>query len=127
GSRMAAIGFCFGGLCALDLARRGAPLRGVVSFHGLLNAPPPVAATVRARVLALHGYDDPMAPPEAAVAFAREMTERGADWQLHAYGHTRHAFTNPHAADHELGLVFNERAATRSWRSMGAFLDECLA
>jgi dienelactone hydrolase len=126
GQRMGAIGFCFGGLCVLDMARRGADLRGVVAFHGLLKAPErPMAARVRARVLALHGYDDPMATPADVLTFAREMTEARADWQLHAYGGTMHAFTNPEANDPGFGTVYQPRAAQRSWTAMTSFFEEC--
>lgn len=127
GSRVAAIGFCFGGLCALDLARSGADLRGVVAFHGLLTPRDQPPKKIRARVLALHGFDDPMADPDTMVAFGREMTAAGADWQIHAYGGTMHAFTNPEASDPELGTVYQPRADRRSWQSMKSFLEEALA
>jgi dienelactone hydrolase len=127
-ARLAAIGYCFGGLCVLDLARSGAPLRGVVSLHGLFtpadNLPEP---QVQARVLCLHGYDDPMVPPEAMLGLAEEMTRAGADWQLHAYGNTVHAFTNPAAADAERGTVYSETADRRSWQAVENFLAEVLA
>ncbi len=106
--RIAAIGFCFGGLSVLDLARVGAPVKGVVSFHGLFTPPGNTAGKrIAAKVLALHGWDDPMVPPQAVVDFAKEMTAAGADWQLHAYGHTMHAFTNPEANDPAFGTVYN--------------------
>ncbi|MEO1136747.1 MAG: dienelactone hydrolase family protein [Pseudomonadota bacterium] len=95
--KAAAIGFCFGGLCVLDMARSGADLAGVVSFHGLLGAPGNTADKINTKVLALHGWDDPMAPPSDVEAFGAEMTKAKADWQLHAYGGTLHAFTNPNA------------------------------
>ncbi|MCX7946052.1 MAG: dienelactone hydrolase family protein [Hydrogenophilus sp.] len=124
-SKIAAIGFCFGGLSVLDLARIGAPVKGVVSFHGLFTPPGNTKGKkISARVLALHGWDDPMVPPEAVVAFAREMTEAGADWQLHAYGHTMHAFTNPQANDPGFGTVYNATADARSWAAMRQFLTE---
>lgn len=127
-ARVAAMGFCFGGLCVLDLARSGADLRGVVSFHGLLGAPGnTVGNRVEARVLVLHGHDDPMCPVADVVAFEQEMTGAGADWQLHAYGHTMHSFTNPHANDPGFGTVYNETADRRSWISLLAFLEEVLA
>lgn len=123
--RIAAIGFCFGGLCVLDIARSGADLAGVVSFHGLLDAPPEKTSTnIRARVLALHGWDDPMATPEDVNTFSREMADRKADWQLHAYGNTVHAFTNPQANDPDHGTVYSPLAARRSWRAMQNFLEE---
>lgn len=125
--RVAAIGFCFGGLCVLDLARHGAPLAGVVSLHGLFSPLPTPSASIAARVLVLHGYDDPMAPPEAMVALATELTEAGADWQIHAYGGTMHAFTNPGANDPQRGTVYSPRAASRSRIAVEAFLSELFA
>ncbi|MBT8137183.1 MAG: dienelactone hydrolase family protein [Gammaproteobacteria bacterium] len=120
----AAIGFCFGGLCVLDLARSGADIAGVVSFHGLFNAPPQPSAGIRAKVLALHGWDDPMVPPEQVVALAQELTAAGADWQLQAYGNTMHAFTNPGANDRDFGTVYDATADQRSWLAMQNFLAE---
>ena len=125
GSRVAALGFCFGGLCVLDLARTGEDLAGVISFHGLFEAPGNTAGnTIKARVLALHGWDDPLAPPDRVSALADEMTAMGADWQLHAYGNTMHAFTNPAANDSERGTVFNATADRRSWIALQNFLHE---
>jgi dienelactone hydrolase len=125
--RVAAMGFCFGGLCVLDLARSGADLRGVVSFHGLFTPPEALPAQpIKASVLVLHGHDDPMAPPDQAVALARELTAAGADWQIHLYGHTQHAFTNPRANDPKLGTVYQPVADRRSWRSLMDFLAEVL-
>lgn len=121
----AAIGFCFGGLCVLDLARIGAELAGVVSFHGLLAPPGNTDGnTVKSRVLVLHGWDDPMATPEALDAVATELTGMGADWQVHAYGNTVHAFTNPAAQAPERGTVYDETADRRSWVAMQNFLAE---
>jgi dienelactone hydrolase len=125
--RIGAIGFCFGGLCVLDLARSAAPVRCVVSFHGLLGAHAFPGAAPTAAVLVLHGYDDPMAKPEQLVAFCGEMTALGLDWQAHAYGHTVHAFSTPGATDAGFGTVFSERANRRSFASMRAFLAEHLA
>lgn len=123
--RIAAIGFCFGGLCALDLARSGADIKGVVSFHGLLGAPEHTQNNrIKAKVLALHGHDDPMAPVEQVIAFEQEMTRAGADWQLHVYGNTMHAFTNPMANDPGFGTVYQKDADRRSWQSMKNFLEE---
>ena len=125
--RVAAMGFCFGGLCVLDLARSGADLRGVVSFHGLLkpNGLKP-ARQIPAKILMLHGYDDPLAPPEDVLAVAKEFTQAGADWQLHAYGHTLHSFTNPEANAPQMGMSYSDRADRRSWHSLLQFLDEVL-
>lgn len=123
----AAIGFCFGGLCVLDLARSGADVAGVVSFHGLLMAPDNLEApTITAKILVLHGYDDPMADPDAMMAFTREMQACAADWQLHAYGATQHAFTNPNANDATLGTIYNPVAEQRALTSMRHFLAESL-
>ena len=124
-SRMAAIGYCFGGLCVLDLARIGADLRGVVSFHGLFHPPGNTGGNrISARVLALHGWDDPMATPEQVVALAEELTGGGADWQIHGYGHALHAFTNPEANDPDHGVAYDETANRRSWQAMANFLEE---
>ncbi len=125
---VAAIGFCFGGLCVLDLARSGSDLKGVVSFHGLLGAPGhPVAKPIKAKVLALHGHDDPLATPDQVLAFEQEMTLAGVDWQLQCYGHTAHAFTNPLANDPDHGMVYRAQADSRSWLAMKNFLAEIFA
>lgn len=121
----AAIGFCFGGLSVLDLARMNAPLSGVASFHGLFEAPPNLPTSKSdCKVLALHGWDDPMATPDAVLSFAEEMTARGIDWQLHGYGNTQHAFTNPAANDSERGTVYHAAADRRSWIAAKNFLSE---
>ncbi len=127
-SKVAAIGFCFGGLCVLDLARSGADIAGVVSFHGLLTAPDNIAEpTIKAKVLVLHGHDDPLVPPEQVAALQRELTAAGADWQLHVYGNTMHAFTNPVANDPGFGTVYQPVADRRSWQTMANFLAELFA
>lgn len=124
-TNVAAIGFCFGGLCVLDIARTGEDLAGVVSFHGLLGAPGNTDGnSIRAKVLAFHGWDDPMGTPKDVVAFSKEMTAMGADWQLHAYGNTMHAFTNPAANDKVSGTVYDAAADRRSWIAMQNFLQE---
>jgi dienelactone hydrolase len=126
-ARVAAIGFCFGGLCVLDLARSGADLQGVVSFHGLFAAPDPLPINpILAKVLILHGFEDPMAQPEQAIDLGRELTRAGADWQLHLYGNTLHAFTNPKANNVAAGTVYNATADARSWESLRDFLAEVL-
>ena len=124
-SRVAAIGFCFGGLCVLDLARTGTDLAGVVSFHGLFGSPGNTAGNkIKAKVLALHGWDDPMAPPDQVVSLAEELSSMGADWQVHGYGNTMHAFTNPQANDPDFGTVYSPDADRRSWNAMQDFLSE---
>ena len=123
--QIAAIGFCFGGLCVLDLARTGADIKGVVSFHGIFVSPTNIVAPeIKAKVLALQGHDDPMVPPEQVLAFEKEMTAAGVDWQLHAYGQTMHAFTNPQANDADFGTVYNAVAEIRSWQTTQNFFTE---
>jgi dienelactone hydrolase len=124
-AKVAAIGFCFGGLCVLDLARTGSDVMGVASFHGLFEAPGNTDGNrITARVLCLHGYDDPMVQPPAMLALASELTAAGADWQIHAYGNTVHAFTNPEANDPGMGAAYNEAADRRSGAALQDFLQE---
>jgi len=93
----------------LDLARSGVDVKGVVSFHGLLTAPKNnTNKSINAKVLALHGHDDPMVPVEQVVAFEQEMTESGADWQVLNFGRTMHAFTNPLANNPDLVLCIKQ-------------------
>ena len=125
--RVAVIGYCFGGLCAILCARMGLDLRGAVSFHGLLKIGEELEAKPRARILALHGQDDPMVSPEDIGRFAEEMKRIDADWQLHAYPGAVHAFTNPAANDPDFGMAYHAEADQRSWRTMRAFLEEVLA
>ena len=123
--RIVVIGYCFGGLCALDLARSGAEIDGAASFHGLLDPPGLDPLPIKAKVVVFHGWDDPMAPPESVVALGRELTEAGADWQLHAFGHVRHGFTNPNADKIPNDAVkYDALAAERSWTSLINFLEE---
>ncbi|MBI1393534.1 MAG: carboxymethylenebutenolidase [Alphaproteobacteria bacterium] len=123
----AAMGFCFGGLCALDLARIGADVKGVASFHGLFMPPETGKVDkIKSKVIAFHGYDDPMAKPADMTALGDELTAAGADWQIHAYGGVMHAFTNPQANDPGFGTVYDKRAADRAWRALEGFLEECL-
>ena len=125
-TRTAAIGFCFGGLCVLDLARSGADLLGGVSFHGVYERPDYAnVQPIAAKLLVCHGWDDPLGKPDAVVGLAQELTESGADWQLHAYGHAGHAFTDEAARDTGMpGFGYEERAARRSWAAMQGFLAE---
>jgi dienelactone hydrolase len=126
-TRLAAIGFCFGGAVVLELARDGADLRAVVSFHGVLTTrTPALAGKVKASVLVCTGADDPLAPPEQVKAFEDEMRAAAArDWQVISYGNTLHGFTNP-AADGSMmrTALYNEQADRRSWASMRSLLDE---
>ncbi|WP_090332268.1 dienelactone hydrolase family protein [Nitrosomonas sp. Nm51] len=123
-SKVAAMGYCFGGMCVLELARSGADVSGVISIHGIF-APGDVAnEAITAKVLCLHGHDDPMVPPEQVLAFEQEMTESNVDWQVHVYGGTMHAFTNPVANNPGFGTVYRETAANRAYQSVAGFLQE---
>lgn len=127
-NKIAAMGFCFGGLCVLDLARTGVDIKGVVSFHGLLGAPGNTQGNkIKAKILALHGRDDPMVLPEQVLDFQEEMTQARADWQFVTYGNTVHAFTNPVANDPDFGTVYQASADRRSWQAMQNFLAEIFA
>jgi dienelactone hydrolase len=128
--KMAIVGYCFGGLCALDLARANpSELRAAISFHGLLTAPVPALGAhtnIGASILLLHGWEDPVAPPADVLAIAKELTQAQADWQLHAFGHAQHAFTFKGANMPERGVVYNELADNRSWNSMRQHLASFL-
>lgn len=124
-SGIVAIGFCFGGLCALDLARTGADIAAVAAFHGLFDPTGLEPRAIRAKVIAFHGWDDPMVPPAKVVALAQELTAAGADWQIHAYGHTVHAFTNPGADKFgNPATRFSPTASRRAWTALDDFLGE---
>lgn len=125
-SKIAAIGYCFGGTGVLELARSGANVAGVVSFHGGLDSPTPNdAKNIKAEVLVLHGADDPSVPPQQVNAFMEEMRAADVDWQFHAYSDAVHAFTNPDAGnDPSKGAAYNERADKRSWQEMLLFFKE---
>ncbi len=126
-NKTGAIGFCFGGLCALDLARSGVDIQAVASFHGLLNPlPTPTNTPIKAKILAFHGFEDPMVPPAILIGFATEMTKAKAIFEIDIYGHTQHAFTNPTANDPHSGLIYQPLAATRSAQSLIKFLAETL-
>jgi dienelactone hydrolase len=124
--RIAAIGYCFGGTTVLELARSGADVTGVVSFHGGLSSPTPGdARNIKAKVLALHGADDPNVPPKEVAAFEEEMRQGGVDWQLIAYGGAVHSFSDWNAgSDNSKGAAYNERADRRSWEAMKQFFAE---
>ncbi|MEZ5337107.1 MAG: dienelactone hydrolase family protein [bacterium] len=125
-SRVAAIGFCFGGGCVLELARSGSDVSGVVSFHGNLDTPNPAdAANIRGSVLVCHGADDPYVPAETVSAFMEEMRSAGVDWQFIAYGDAVHSFTHESAGtDKSAGAAYNEKAAKRSWQAQLDFFRE---
>ena len=128
-SRLAAIGYCMGGTFALELARDGAPLRGVVSFHGRLQTQrPAVAGQVKAKILVCHGSDDPMIQTAQVNGFIDEMTLARADWEMISYGNTVHSFTNPDADGTMMpGIKFNAQSDARSWLAMKNFFEEIFA
>ncbi|MEE9344710.1 MAG: dienelactone hydrolase family protein [Methylococcales bacterium] len=129
-TQVAALGYCFGGMCVLDLARTGVNLSAVISVHGLLQAPANIDednSSIRAKVLVLHGYEDPLAPPHEVYALQEELSAYHADWQVHLYGNTMHAFTNVLANDAAAGILYNENADKRSWHSITDFLDKSLS
>jgi dienelactone hydrolase len=126
--RVGAIGYCFGGTCALELARAGAPVAATVTFHGGLATPTPDdARNIVGKVLALHGADDPYVKPDEVAAFEQEMRAAKVDWQLVAYGNAVHGFTHEGAGtDNSKGYAYNAAAARRSWQAMGDFFAEVL-
>ena len=126
-TRTAGVGYCFGGMCVLELARMGAPVQGVASVHGIFSAGNAANASITAKVLCLHGHDDPMVPVADVVALETELTATCADWQIHTYGKTLHSFTNPEANDPGFGVQYSARADQRSWATLLHFLAERLA
>lgn len=126
-ARLATMGFCFGGMCAILTARMGLPLRGTVSFHGILKIGEKLDEKAKGRILVLHGQDDPMAPPADVGTFAEEMKRIGANWSLEVYAGVQHAFTNPQAKDENMGLIYDAEADRRSWIAMKRFFEEVFA
>jgi dienelactone hydrolase len=124
--RTAAIGYCFGGTTVLELARGGADINGIVSFHGGLDSlNPNDAKNIKGKVLALHGGDDPFVPAEQVAAFQDEMRKANVDWHMVVYGGAVHSFTNPDAGnDNSKGAAYNEKADKRSWEDMKQFFSE---
>jgi len=125
-TRIAAIGYCFGGKTVLELARSGAEIAGVVSFHGGLSTPnPDDAKNIRCKVLVCHGGADPHVPPDQVNAFEDEMTNAKVDWQLDVYGGAVRSFTNPESGnDASSGAAYSESADKRSWQAMRLFFNE---
>ncbi len=125
--RMAAIGYCFGGTAVIELARSGADVAAVVSFHGGLDSPTPAdGKNIKCRVLALHGADDPFVPAADLEAFEKEMRDGKVDWQLIKYGGAVHSFTDWNATGAMKGAQYNERADHRSWEDLRQILGEAL-
>ena len=122
-TKISAMGYCFGGLCVLDMVRMGLALQVVISVHGLFTKPDNLKDyKIRAKILALHGHLDPMVDRAAVSDFMQEMDSCDADWQINTFGKALHAFTNPQAHDYELGTVFNEDIAKRAWNDILHFL-----
>jgi len=124
--RIAAIGYCFGGTTVLELARSGADIAGVVSFHGGLDSPTPAdGKNIKCKILVCHGADDPFEKPADLAAFQSELRDAKVDWQLIEYGGAVHAFTQPMAGnDNSKGAAYNEKADKRSWEAMKQFFAE---
>lgn len=130
--KIAAIGFCFGGLTVIELLRSGVNVKGVVSLHGVLGNSlgdihancEPLGLPLKGSLLLLHGYNDPLVSPKDLIDIQKEFSDAQVDWQLHVYGKAAHAFTNPHASDQEHGLIFNAQANRRAWISTTNFLKE---
>ncbi len=125
-TRLAAIGYCFGGGMALEMARSGYPLAGVVSFHGnLKSGSPEDARNIKANVLVCHGAADPFSPMEDVAAFTKEMNDAKVNWELNLYGGAVHGFTNSgNTGDPSTGLAYDRQADVRSWMDMQRFFDE---
>ena len=131
--KVGVIGFCFGGLTAIELLRSGADVKGAVSFHGVLGTrmesieakTVPIAKSIKGSLLILHGHEDPLVSSQDIDNMQRELSEEGVDWQMNIYSHTSHAFTNPEARDKQHGLMFHPRNSKRAWDAMRYFLSEC--
>lgn len=128
-TKVAALGYCFGGTVALELARTGADIKAVVGFHPGLGSPRPEdSRNIKGKVLMCVGNNDPLVPQEQRRAFEEELTSAGVDWQMHLYGGVVHSFTHPRAD--RAGLLYiryDERADKRSWKAMLDLLDEVFA
>jgi dienelactone hydrolase len=128
-NKLAGIGYCVGGTLVLELARDGADLSGIVTFHAALNTPRPEdAKNIKGKVLVLHGADDALVPDAEVLAFEKEMRDAKVDWQLVSYGNTVHSFTNWDLdSDHSKPAAYNEKSDARSWAAMRAFFEEIFA
>jgi dienelactone hydrolase len=129
-SKVAAIGYCFGGIVVLELARSGADVKGSVAFHGQLSTPNPAdAKNIKGKVLICHGAIDPVVPPSEVAAFEKEMEDAKVDWQFIAYGGAMHTFTNwslPTTPPPGMPAAYNEKADKRSWQAMRDFFAETI-
>jgi dienelactone hydrolase len=128
GTHWGAIGFCFGGATTLELARSGAEVGGVVTFHAnLATDDTSLAKHIKARVLVLHGADDKFESPEQVAGFQKEMRDANVDWQFLSFGGAVHCFAIPTADNSVPGCLYNERAAKRGFAQMHAFFDDVFA
>lgn len=129
-SKVAAIGYCFGGTTALELARDGGDVACVVTFHAGLDplaAAEDKTAPIKPKILVCTGADDAFVPPEKVTAFEKEMDVRKADWELNVYAHAVHAFTNPDAGKYGMkNIAYNAEADRRSWKAMEDFFAETI-
>lgn len=119
-----AMGYCFGGMAVLELARAGASIKGVASVHGLLGQGTSHDGKIKSKVLVMHGHEDPMAPPEQVADLQQEMTDAQVDWQVHVFGNTKHAFTNPAANNPDFGTVYSQQASRRTDQALANFFHE---
>jgi dienelactone hydrolase len=118
-TRIAAIGYCFGGTMCLELVRARTDLAAIVGFHSGLSTSSKVApGAITAKVLVCIGADDPMIPPDQRIAFEKEMTDAQADWRMNVYGGAQHSFTNPGADGSRPGILYDKNADERSWQAM---------
>jgi len=126
-SRVATIGYCFGGIVVLELARSGADVKGSVAFHGQLSTPNPAdAKNIKGKILILHGAIDPVVPPAEIAAFQKEMEDAKVDWQMNYYGSAVHTFTNWNLPTTGMPAAYNEKADKRSWLAMRNFFAETI-
>jgi dienelactone hydrolase len=125
-TKLAGIGYCFGGATVMQMSYAGADLKGVVSFHGSLPpASPEQAAAIKSRVLIAHGDADSFIPVERITQFKKALSDANVDWEMNVYANTKHGFTNPGAGAFGMdALAYNENADKRSWAKMKAFFDE---
>lgn len=131
-SKIGCIGFCFGGLTAIELLRSGADVKGVVSFHGVLGnkigpiqaKTIPIAKIITGSLLILHGFEDPLVSQQDILNMQHELSNAKVDWQMNIYSHTSHAFTNPEMHDVENGLIYQPRSSERAWWAMIHFFSE---
>lgn len=127
-TKVAIVGMGFGGVCALDLARSGADIQAAVSIYGHFDPPPTLPKRhIKAKILLLHGYNDPVSPMSDLLAFGNEMQEAEADWQAHVFGNTFHSFVNPTSNAPHLGILYNPESAERTWAILKQFLHDTLS